>query len=177
MNMGQNGSTEPQNHAIRTILDSEEAFAPAEVEAARHKISLEAAQFVTAETAHFSSLEDEALSIYSKLADNSQGTLYGYLASGQIAVIRGSMETALAEFLSAQQAEDELLRQKLIFQPEDRVRIHLGLTYRKLGHFDEAIAAFESVNSEGREHPNAFAYAGIASVYRSMMRSDSSDNE
>jgi len=143
----------------------------------RRALTSQRALFQEAETKNFASDETGALHLYNQIIASGADSLYGHLAAGQIAVIRGSTETALNEFLAAQGEQDTLLGIKIIYKPEDSVSIHLGLTYRKMRKYDEAIEAFETVNPKNRKSKNAFAYAGLSSVYRAMLDRDKDADE
>lgn len=125
--------------------------------------------FLEAETLNFSYREEEALRLYNRLVQQDADSLYGHLAAGQIAISHGSTESALDEFLLAKQVEDELLRTGILDNQVDSTSIHLGLTYRKLRKYEEAIEALASVNPPNRRNPNPFAYAAQASVYRAIL--------
>ncbi|MCX6808241.1 MAG: tetratricopeptide repeat protein [Candidatus Berkelbacteria bacterium] len=138
--------------------------------------------FEEAERLSFAGTEDEAFKLYSQIVSRRYESLYGHLAAGQLAVLRGrgGIETALNEFTQAKECEQRLLQQQIIACSEDRVNINLGLTYRKLDLYTEAIEAFSQVNPKEREAKNAFAFAGISSVYRDMssdQKIDSSERD
>ncbi len=124
-------------------------------------------EFYAAEELNFSYQEEQALSAYGELVQRAPDSLYGCLAAGQIASLREAPETALNEFLSAHQIHTQLLRQGALDEPEDRLGIHLGRTYRKLGKYEEAEDVLKAINPPDRPNKNPFAYAVLAWVYRS----------